>query len=232
MLCRKKKEGKRKNLKKKNRSNSQQWVLPDHSVTLALKHPWPAANGISTVETTTGLDSEFHHLNSKAPTGSATLILEVIIRIKVMLFMWRAASPKISPVLHTAAIGSWDANLSCAGSAAQMATSVRPLPAMSSAHTGPFGWPTLLLRAYISSLPSSLCSYKAQGSSHSRALPGSCIHPIPTSPPFRAPFLGLRSEVPSQQCLPWSQYVFNITAPHTYTLTPFPWGFLFLVMFY
>lgn len=85
----KKQEGKRKTKKKKqviSRSKA-----PDHWVTLALEYPRPAARGISIAEIITGLDSGFNHLNLKAPTGSALLILEVIIRFKVTVFIWRAA---------------------------------------------------------------------------------------------------------------------------------------------
>ena len=48
---------------------------------------------IPIVEINIGQDSEFNHLNLKAPTGSATVILKVIIRIKVTAFIQRAASP-------------------------------------------------------------------------------------------------------------------------------------------
>lgn len=81
-------EGKRKT-KKQVISRSE---APHHWVTLALEHPrTKSLCGISIAEIITGLDSGFNHLNLKAPTGSALLILEVIIRFKVTVFIWRAA---------------------------------------------------------------------------------------------------------------------------------------------
>lgn len=69
-------------------------VRPPRSLTdSGLKTPPTCCQNTPIVEITTGQDSELNHLNLKAPIGLTIVIFKVIIRIKVTVFIQRAASP-------------------------------------------------------------------------------------------------------------------------------------------
>lgn len=162
-----------------------------------------------------GLDSEFNNLNLKAPAGSAMSILEMTVRIQGSIQTESCAFLRFLlfyPWPQTGELRCARAGCNCSATlfrAPKVPEAIGSLPLLSLTGLPPPA-------SAPPPVPETRRALPPPGSAPKLQPPHPDMSTLPHSLPPGLRSAGVRSDAPSQPCLP----TFNTPTPHTHTLSP------------